>query len=148
MFGPWLGIYCFCVFACCGTWNALFGLPPVVGGTQLWPAIRVIGGFDLANFTSGCAVALWLPTPRTVFVLSFPISRTEASVNMVGFTEGLKSLTSAEHCPSCIDCTVITGAETDACWCTDGTLIDDATFSASSVLSIQSETFVKLSSGD
>ena len=66
---------------------------------------------------------------------------------MVGLTAGSKSQTSAEHCPSCIDCTVITGAETDACWCTDGILTDDATFSASSVLSIHPETFVSLSSG-
>ena len=83
----------------------------------------------------------------TVFVLYFPIPRLAASVDIVGFTEGFKYLTSAEHCPSCIDCTVITGAETDVCWYTDGTLIADATFSASSVLSIQSETFVRLSSG-
>ena len=83
----------------------------------------------------------------TVFVLSIPISRTAASVHLVGFTEGFKSLTCAERCPPCIDCPVITGAETDVCWYTDGTLIGDATFSASSVLSIQSETFVRLSSG-
>ena len=83
----------------------------------------------------------------TVFVLSFPIPRLGASVDIVGFTDGFKSLTSAEHCPSCIDCFVITGAETDVCWYTDGTLVVDATFSASSVLSIQSETFVRLSSG-
>ena len=83
----------------------------------------------------------------TVFVLSFSISRTTASVDMTGFNEGFKSLTSAEHCPPCVDCTVITGAETDVCWYTDGTLIGDPTFSASSVLSIQSETFVRMSSG-
>ena len=83
----------------------------------------------------------------TVFVLSIPRPRTAASADLVGFTEGFKSLSSAEHCPPCIDCTVITGAETDVCWYTDGTLIADATFSASSVLSIQSETFVRLSSG-
>ena len=83
----------------------------------------------------------------TVFVLSIPRPRTAASADMVGFTEGFKSLTSAEHCPPFIDCTVITGSQTDVCWYTDGTLIADATFSASSVLSIQSETFVRLSSG-
>ena len=96
---------------------------------------------------SGCAVALWLPAPMTVFVLSIPIPRLAASVDMVGCTEGFKSLTCAEHCPPWVDRTVITGAEIDVCWYPCVTLVDDATFSASSVLSIHRETFVRLSSG-
>ena len=83
----------------------------------------------------------------TVFVLSYPIPRIAASVDMVGFTGGFKSFTSAEHYAPCVVRTVITGAETDVCWYTGVTLIDDATFSASSVLSIHPETFVRLSSG-
>ena len=83
----------------------------------------------------------------TVFVLSIPIPRIAASVDMTGFNEDCKPLTRAEHCPPCINCTVITGAETDLCWYTDGTLIDDATLSASSALSIDPDTFIRLSPG-
>ena len=83
----------------------------------------------------------------TVFVLSFSKPGSAASVNMIGFIEGFSTLTCAEYCSPCVVRTVITGAETDACGYTNGTLMDGANFSASSVLSIHPEIFVRSSSG-
>ena len=43
-----------------------------------------------ANFTCGCVVALWLPAPMTVFVLSIAIPRIAASVDMVIWSVSLR----------------------------------------------------------